>query len=389
MKKALLVFCVLLLSIGALFAGDFRFVLADIGQHTEILGGFIPSYWIVGGGYKGLTLIEGNTTDINLLVGAGYNQRKTWQDLDTGAPLFENPLVYDVIQTDLFLRFHQGFLTSPVPDKDLFTITLAYELKYEIAKDSLKVGEVRQNGGQFELLPIDQWMGDHGGYNPDIYPDLAGDKNLMANAFAFTLKLDMMEDTMHTSDGFVAKLDAKYSPLALNQAMDGFGDYYSIGLNAVGSYTLFSWAEQGKPIFSIVAIDRVNANWTDGKHVPVYAQGSVSLGRKVRGFNTYTYNSQLTFVNNFDLRFAGPDMGVSGIFPRVNLFFDAGYGMGKYFNTSIDASNFLMSTGIQLTVCFFDFIDLGYQIAYLFDGSNYQAGQDAKVVGSFTFFLDF
>ena len=47
-----------------------------------------------------------------------------------------------------------------------------------------------------------------------------------------------------------------------------------------------------------------------------------------------------------------------------------------------------MSTGVQLTISFFDFIDLGYQVAYLFNGNKLSEG-DSKIVGSFTFFLDF
>ena len=93
-------------------------------------------------------------------------------------------------------------------------------------------------------------------------------------------------------------------------------------------------------------------------------------------------------MNNFDVRFAGPNLGVKGIFPRVNLFYDIGYGCGKYFNTNTSDSNFLMSTGVQVTVSFFDFIDLGYQVTYHFSGDKFSEGTK-KVVGNFTFFLDF
>ena len=152
--------------------------------------------------------------------------------------------------------------------------------------------------------------------------------------------------------------------------------------------TVFAYSENGKDMFTITLVDRGNVNWTDGSMVPVWAQGPVSLGRKVRGFNTWTYNTQFTAVNIFDVRFAGPNLGVKGIFPSVILFYDIGYGCGKYFNTQISEGNFLMSTGVQVTVSFFDFIDLGYQVAYLFSGEKFSEGTK-KVVASFTFFLDF
>ena len=47
-----------------------------------------------------------------------------------------------------------------------------------------------------------------------------------------------------------------------------------------------------------------------------------------------------------------------------------------------------MSTGVQVTVSFFDFIDLGYQVSYLFSGNKFTDGEK-RVVGNFTFFLDF
>ena len=384
-KKIMVTAVVLLLAVTSVFAAPLRFVFGDLGQHPEILMGFLPSYLLAGAGYRPVELIEGDVTEIQLLAGLGYNQRKVWQDYLSGEVKKEDPIVYDVLETDWILRFVQGFGDSSVAGKDLLTITAGYEGKLEFALDSMVKGQTRNNGIQSVIRSLDDRIGT---YDGDIYPDLRGNRTALGSVLALQLKYDEMDDRMTTTDGFVAKADLKWAPSFLNGALDGKADYYSLTLNAVAAKTVFAYSENGKDMFTITLVDRGNVNWTDGPMVPVWAQGPVSLGRKVRGFNTWTYNTQFTAVNNFDVRFAGPNLGVKGIFPRVNLFYDIGYGCGKYFNTQISEGNFLMSTGVQVTVSFFDFIDLGYQVAYLFSGEKFSEGTK-KVVGSFTFFLDF
>lgn len=384
-KKIMVTAVVLLLAVTSVFAAPLRFVFGDLGQHPEILMGFLPSYLLAGAGYRPVELIEGDVTEIQLLAGLGYNQRKVWQDCLSGEVVKEDPIVYDVLETDWILRFVQGFGDSSVAGKDLLTITAGYEGKLEFALDSMVKGQTRNNGIQSVIRSLDDRIGT---YDGDIYPDLRGNRTALGSVLALQLKYDEMDDRMTTTDGFVAKADLKWAPSFLNGALDGKADYYSLTLNAVAAKTVFAYSENGKDMFTITLVDRGNVNWTDGSMVPVWAQGPVSLGRKVRGYNPWTYNTQFTAVNNFDVRFAGPNLGVKGIFPRVNLFYDIGYGCGKYFNTQISEGNFLMSTGVQVTVSFFDFIDLGYQVAYLFSGEKFSEGTK-KVVGSFTFFLDF
>ena len=387
LKKILLTLVIFALVITSAFSAPLRFVFGDLGQHPEILMGFAPSYLLSGVGYRGFELREGDVSEIQLLLGFGYNQRKVWQDKYTGKVIDKDPIVYDVLQTDLVLRFVQGFGTSPVAGKDLVSLTLSYEGKLEANVDSMVKGKVRNNNGPFEIKSLNSYL-ESSNYQGSIYPDLKGDHMMLANMVNFQAKLDIMDDKMTKSDGFVAKADIKWAPGALNHILSGEADFYSLTLNAVGAKTIFEYAENGSDLFTITLVDRANVNWTDGSKVPVFAQGPVSLGRKVRGFNTWTYNTQFSAVNNFDIRFAGPNLGVKGIFPRANLFFDVGYGCGKYFNTQYDGSNFLMSTGVQVTVSFFDFIDLGYQVSYLFSGNKFTDGEK-RVVGNFTFFLDF
>ncbi len=390
-KKLLTLLLTAFLALASLGASDFKFVFGGLDQHSEILFGFLPAYANAGVGYTGLSFIDGRTTELDLLVGGGYLQRKVWQDPSDGSMDYPDegeklPIVYDSALVDWVVRFSQGFFASPVEGKDLLTASLSYEGAWEMNMDSLKAGSNRDNHGTKPILPLDDYIGTD--YTGSVYPDLKGNRQYLSTLFNFRLRLDMMDDQATHSDGFLATFDVDWAPGALNRALDGTADYYSLTLNMVGSYTLYNHTdENGRHWFSLTLIDRANLNWTDGAEVPVSAQGPISLGRKVRGYNTYTYNTQLTLVNNLDLRFSGPSL--AGIFPRVNLFLDMGYGTGKYFNSNQEGDNFLASTGVQVTVSFWDFIDLGYQVAYLFTGDKYTEGPDVRVTGSFTFFLDF
>lgn len=389
MKKTLSLLIILILSLSTIFASDWHFVFGDLSQHPEILWGFIPSYVDAGVGYDGVSLIDGDKTDIQMLVGAGFNQRKLWQDPRNGSWIKSNPLIYDVIDFDWSLRFAQGFLDSPMGDKDLLTVTLAYNGQFEKATDSIAKGKNRLNGVVSPVRTIDEFFSIYPGYDKNVYPEINGNRSFLGTQLALYLKIDAMEDTIHENNGFLGKISFQWGPKALNSALDGFADYYTISANAVGAYTLYEIKSGSKSYFSIVIADRANISYTGGDAIPAFIQGPESLGRKVRGFNTYTYNTAFTVVNNFDIRFAGPDMGLKGIAPRVNLFFDIGYGSGNINNSEIKESNFLASTGVQGTITFFDFIDLGYQIAYLINGDNFAKGSDKNLVGSFTFFLDF
>ena len=394
MRKKLMAFLVLLLGVSSLsFASDWRYIFGDASQHPEVLGGFLPTYTIMGSGYNGVSLIEGNRTELQLLLGLGYSQRKIWQNPVDGSLITEDPLIYDLFHANSVVRFSQGFLQSSVPGKDLWTAYAGLEGTFEIYKDSMVVGKDRQNGTTaYTVSSIADWFTSYGVSPSDnaYYPDFGANGAAMLGTTLFAgIKLDRMDDQMVTQDGFESDFSLRVCPSFLNSFLAGTASFYSLTSNTLVAKTLYSLKdEKDINMFSLVALDRFNINWTDGDAVPLYEQGSVSLGRKVRGYTGWTYNTQFTVVNNFDLRISGPEPIFDGLFPRVNLFFDVGFGAGNYFNTTHFETNFLASTGVQGTVSLFDFIDLGYQVAYLFTNHNYM-WYGNRVVGSVTFFLDF
>ncbi len=410
MKKFLLVALVLLLAVGSVFAGDFKFLFTELDQHPEILSGFLPTLTAFGTSYEGFEFIPGRLTQLQMTIGGGYTQRVLFQNPKTGEPLISNQGIYDAVQIRWNLKLLQGFGSSWVEGKDLYTVYFGYEGRYESGTDSMVTGAKRFRGyeisaaGEKEansptaILSMDDWFEgfDSSSATTTIYPDLSqGSYNAFMNNFYFGAKLNGMDDKMVSTDGFLAELKVQFAPSFLNKK----ASYYSITLNGVAAKTLLEIKATSSKnnLFSVVMIDRVNLNWTDGSKVPVYAQMPVSLGRKVRGFNTNSYNTNFTVVNNFDIRLAGPEPFVDGIFPRLNLFFDVGYYAGDYFNTEISAKEMadklglervLCSAGAQLELSFFDFIDLGFQVAYLINGYNMRNPEQYWITGA-TFFLDF
>ena len=397
-KKIGIVILILVASVSSLSAGsDWHFLCDAVDQHPEVLWGFLPTYIYGGVGYRGLQILDENTTDIQLLFGAGYIQRKLWQDPQSGddhhagddpLSMRENPITYDVFVIDWGLRFRQGFFHSPWDaGSDLLTVTLGYEGKYEQNMNSMVLGKDRTNwSGPFPVQTLDSYL--VGNDTSHVYPDLQGDHRFLGTNFNLGFLIDLMTDDIETNDGLLFSLDFDWSPYELNAALGGKADFYSIVFNAVGAKTLYQYKPKDINWFSLQLLDRVNINWTSGDMVPVYAQKLGSLGRLVRGYANYSYNTELTIVNNLDLRMVSPPLGVKGLYVRLNLFFDIGYGAGRLYNSDVSKNLWIASTGAQISLCVFDFIDLGFQVAYLINGHNYAKG-DAPVSTGFFFFLDF
>lgn len=398
MKRFLVILLVALVALSAVPADEFSFLFTELDQHVEILAGFLPTLVTIGESYNGLDLMEGNLTQLQATFGGGYTQRKTYQDPTSGAPLSGDFFVFDAIQTRWNLKFLQGFGDSWVPGKDLVTAYAGYEGRWEKYVDSMVSGQMRNNGvadlsnpvkTQYPVPTFANWKGGLLAASP-VYSELGNDRTMTATILYAGLRLNGMEDTGVTCDGVLADLNLKYAPKGLSSDNLSF---HSATLNIVASKTL--WQKRfsdGSNAFSIVIIDRANINWTDGSQVPVFAQGPVSLGRKVRGFNTYSFNTQFSTVNNLDIRFSGPDRMLSflnGIFPRLNLFFDCGYHSGNYFNSDVEGSHFLASAGAQLEMSFWDFIDLGIQAAYVLSPTKNSVTPWTNLIMGATFFLDF
>ena len=388
-KKIIMLIAVGLIAFSAA-ASDWTPLITNLDTHPEVLWGICPMYIEGGVSYDGFEFIEDRETRIQLIVGGGYGQRKLWQNPTTGestASEWVQPLTYDVGYVNWAVRFIQGFWDSPWdPGSDLLQIMFAYEGRYEYNTDSLAVGQLKSNYGNPSMVEsLDQFF--HAG-DSSVYPDLQGNRQFLATNLHLGLTLDLMTDTIIKNDGIRINLDFNWSPYALNSALDGKADFYSITFNALGAKTLYSITDENWDWFSIQVLDRIFINWTSGSMIPVYAQNNGSLGRQVRGFADFSMNREFAVVNNFEFRFTGPMLGTKLLYPRLSLFVDVGYGMGRYYNTDWNPSgDFVASTGASISITLIDAIDLGVSAIYLIEGENYAKGPGSFVT-EFFFFLD-
>lgn len=357
-KKIFSVAALSLFTAASLFAGDFGFVFGSLGLHPSYFGGILPVYYNVGVGYTGITLLEDNTTAFQFLVGGGLSQRTLFQDANGDSTFTEK--VANIKSIDATLKMKQGFLN------DDLTSDLSFKAAYQYTDDVVA--------------------------NSTVYPDLAENSETYT-ALTYSLLYDRMDDRMFTQDGYSAQLKFTYAPAFTNTA----ADFVSGNLELQYAKTLYTLQSprDNRNILSLVLVDRFATSYTDGSVIPTSFESSVSLGRRVRGFSKYSYNTKMNFVNNLDLRVGTFEITETSpiiLLPRFNFFFDTGYAIGEYLNSDVkidSADALLMSAGLQATISIMDQVDLGYQLAYLISGDNYEKGEGTKLVGALTLFLDF
>ena len=81
----------------------------------------------------------------------------------------------------------------------------------------------------------------------------------------------------------------------------------------------------------------------------------------MRGFEKNSFGTSITLVNNFEVRVAGPELLIANTYPLFNLFVDTGLYTGKYVNTDIERSGFLLSAGFEVGITLINFLTLGYR----------------------------
>ena len=214
MRKTIAFILVVLVAVMTVAAFPVRFIFADLNQHTELLAGFLPTYTLIGAGFDFSGDSE-NTSELQTLVGGGFTQRRVWQDPKTGLVNLDlnkkddgriMGITYDVIQSDLMLRYIQGMFD------DKLTFRFGLEGKFEKNQDSFKKDKNKS---------LDEFLGseEDGIYKYDIYPDLTGNKMSLGAILNLRIKYDIMDDTLVTSDGFTlgSEISIKEGPRSASE----------------------------------------------------------------------------------------------------------------------------------------------------------------------------
>lgn len=390
MKRIIILATLLFLVAFSIGASSFHFILDPLEFHPDIAGGYVPTF--ITAGFERRTFHEntGDQTVLRFIGGGGYGQRTVWQDAAGSVMIPGNPAVtpytYDVVQLLWNLGISRGFGEFEITQEDAVSLYLNYEGRFESAVPTFNTTAVltgEKRGDFFNELAAGT-----------VYPELAGNRQFLSTAIAAGFTVDMMVDQQVTQYGVSTDVSLRWAPSFLNNALDGRADYLEFAVNAIGAYPVYHLSNEANlNILSLTLVDRLRFSYVLGNAVPVFVQGRNALGSLIRGFAWSTFNTELTLANNFDIRVAAPEPFWDGIFPRLNMFFDAGYYSGRHFNSTDSSSGFIASTGAEVTLSVFDYLDFGYYLAYLINGMNYRAELDSdpvnQIIAGAMFFLRF
>jgi hypothetical protein len=354
MKKITVVMLIVLLTLSPLFAGDFEFVLDEFGTNNDVGFGFLPTFLTAGAAYTGFQFIDGQKSDLMFIGGGGYTQRQVWRDAGEGQvdTLSDDQRLFNVISGEWKVLLEQGLLWSDMTYSDLITFTLGYQGRYE------------------------RYIENQGGSNSAFFdhPFFPEGEQLVANEFVFGARMETVLSEKVTKQGIDAEFTATYAPAWLlnDTFLDSTVDYLGLALTIDGYLPIHQQrAQTGMNALSVFLADRVRIDFIEGDAVPVYAQRKSSLGFKMRGFEAYSYATSFNIVNNLDLRISGPEFVTIGLFPRGAVFVDLGYYTGHLANSDVQIDgSFLMSTGIEVAVSVFDFLNLGVRGNYALVGET-------------------
>ncbi len=354
MKRGLLAFalgCLLVMPAYGFDLSQLSPVVGDIEVHPDVLGGTVPASLTAGGRYTGLTLIPGHMTSVTLRAGGGYMSRNIWKGTDgkEETPPYEGDAV-SLWNARWEVIFSQGLLSSSWTGRDFFSLYAGYSGRWEHMTDT--------EGTVYE--------------SPDlaVFPDGDG---IISHALIGGAALDGVRYDGIVPAGAVLRAEYWYAPGWLGNRGTGETDFSMITASIKGYYPLYaSRTQQGRNLVSVYLANRIRADRVFGfeSGVPMYAQNEFALGSHMRGLERLSRAGSLTAVNNFDVRFVGPEVFADRLYPRFHLFFDCGYTDGRDANTNSGEEQWFAAAGAEGGISFFDFLNAGYRASFMTAGEN-------------------
>ncbi len=172
-------------------------------------------------------------------------------------------------------------------------------------------------------------------------------------------------------DGTYAEASLEVSPYF--PSVLGASDFWRLNFSTKSFKTLYeARPELEKNWFTIYAGSYFSIDYADAnRQMPLYVMQTFGgtkprkgLANAVRGFEDYSWDTQLKIVHNLDLRFNLPvAYSIRGrdLFPGLVVYFDLGYG-SRYWGDPLDTrGGFLGSTGVGV---FLGLLDVVYTQIY-------------------------
>jgi hypothetical protein len=167
-------------------------------------------------------------------------------------------------------------------------------------------------------------------------------------------------------DGTYAEASLEISPYF--PTVLGASDFWRLNFSTKFFKTLYeARPATEKNWFTIYMASYFSIDYADARRqMPLYVMQTFGgtelregLAKSVRGFEDYSWDTQLKLVHNLDLRFNLPVINsIRGrdLLPGFTLYFDLGYGTRYWGDPSYTPGGFIGSTGIGVFVDLFDIV---------------------------------
>ena len=314
---------------------------------------------------------EGVETILQATIGGGYQGFGTFRDTDYTPNFVET----DTADPNGNLEFNspniqwqggirQGIAWNPAEDRNLVEAFLFYRGRY----DRYLNGRHYWGSSDSEIAAIEAsheaWQSGYPGSDAD---------GIFGNSLFAGLSYDTLHFDRRTKayEGTYAEASFEISPYF--PAVLGASDFWRVNLSTKTFWTLYeARPEAAKNVFTIYAGSYFSIDYADAsRQMPLYVMQSFGgtelrkgLADSVRGFEKYSWDTQLKIVHNLDLRFTLPvlcSFRGRDLLPGLVVYFDLGYGTSYWGEPGNTPGGFIGSTGVGL---FVDLLDLVYTHVY-------------------------
>ncbi len=350
----------------------FLFGLAGVRWHFFWGLDLIPTGLDVRLGYRGLSLLPGLDTVLEATLGGGYEGFETYRAVDY-TPNFQIPpdraaghdrnLEFNSPNFQWQLGLRQGILWNQEEGHNLLEGFVFYRGRY----DRYLEGRAFWGTDPSRVALIQEyhslWQQSYAG--TDAY-------GIFGTSFLLGVDLNDLrhDDRTKAYDGLYAEGSFEASPWI--PSVMGASDFWRLNVSARFFKVLYQASPQArKNAFTVYLGEYASLDYADAaRSMPLYVMETFGgtelrsgLADSVRGFEEFSWDTQLKAVNNLEIRANLPSLYFASLVPGALAYFDIGYGRG-YWGAPAPydgAGGVLASTGVGV---YLDVFDITYVRVY-------------------------
>ncbi|MBN2553736.1 MAG: hypothetical protein JXB06_13245 [Spirochaetales bacterium] len=348
------------------------FGVADLRRYFAWGWNLIPTGIDVTVGWKMPPWFTGVDTILQTTVGGGYEGFGTFRapDYTPNQPAVPPQTVADPSGSLEFnspnfqwqAGIRQGILWNAEEDRNLLELFLFYRGRC----DRYLGGRHYWGSGDSEIAAIEST---HEDWQRDF--ELNGGSDAYG-IFGTSLFTGLAYDARHfdgrskACDGIYAEGSFELSPYF--PSVMGASDFWRVNLTAKVFKTLYEARPEAESNwFTVYAGSCFAVDYADARRqMPLYVMQTLGgselrkgLAGAVRGFEDFSWDTQLKIVQNLEVRFNLPvicSIRSRDILPGLVIYFDLGYGAGYWNDPADTEGGFLGSTGAGVFVGMLDFL---------------------------------